>query len=190
MPSPFSQTINDIDLQRLRGADPAAQTQVFRQFEKPVYTLSFRMLGNSTSALDAMQDSFVQAFTKIAEIKSGTPFGFWLRKITLHRSLRELRDRKDFDSDIVLDEQEDKANSILQLADSLDLECALAKLSDRARAVLWLYHVEGYQHAEIAELFGQSSSFSKSQLARALTHMRQLLQTSNSPSLPNLVTPL
>ncbi len=188
MTSLFSRTISDFDLQRLRRADATAQTQVFRQFEKPVYTLSFRMLGNTAAALDAMQDSFVQAFTRIGDFKSSAPFGFWLRKITLHRCLRELRDRKDQESKFLLEEIADQSNTILQLTVSLDLESALAQLSDRARAVLWLYHVEGYQHAEIAELFGQSQSFSKSQLARALTHMRQFLQPSSTHSQTAMVS--
>lgn len=176
-PSAFTQAITEFELMRLRKADAAAQTQVFRQFEKPVYTLSFRMLGSASAALDAMQDSFVQAFTRIGDFKSAAPFGFWLRSITLHRCLRELRDRKHhLDDHSVLAEFEDHSANIAFISDSIDLERALAQLSDRARAVLWLYHVEGYQHAEIAELFGQSVSFSKSQLARALMQMRQLLQ--------------
>jgi RNA polymerase sigma factor (sigma-70 family) len=90
----------------------------------------------------------------------------------------------------LLEDIEDQSHTILQLTDSLDLEHALAQLSDRARAVLWLYHVEGYQHAEIAELFGQSLSFSKSQLARALTQMRQFLQPSSTQTHPAMVSPL
>jgi RNA polymerase sigma factor (sigma-70 family) len=190
MQSLFSQPIDDLDLQRLRKTDASAQTKVFRQFEKPVYTLCFRMLGSTASALDAMQDSFVQAFTRIGDFKSSAPFGFWLRKITLHRCLRELRDRKDQAPSLLLEDIEDQSHTILQLTDSLDLEHALAQLSDRARAVLWLYHVEGYQHAEIAELFGQSLSFSKSQLARALTQMRQFLQRSSTQTHPAMVSPL
>jgi DNA-directed RNA polymerase specialized sigma24 family protein len=42
--------------------------------------------------------------------------------------------------------------------------------------VLWLYHVEGYQHAEIAEVFGATVSFSKSQLARALAQLRHFME--------------
>jgi RNA polymerase sigma-70 factor (ECF subfamily) len=41
--------------------------------------------------------------------------------------------------------------------------------------VIWLYHVEGHTHAEIAEMTGNSVSFSKSQLARGTARLRQLL---------------
>ncbi|HEY2590693.1 MAG TPA: sigma-70 region 4 domain-containing protein, partial [Steroidobacteraceae bacterium] len=44
--------------------------------------------------------------------------------------------------------------------------------SPTARVVVWLYEVEGYSHQEIAESFGRTVSFSKSQLARAHRRLR------------------
>jgi len=58
-------------------------------------------------------------------------------------------------------------------SDQMDLERALATLSPTARAVVWLYDVEGYSHEEIARHFGRSVSFSKSQLARAHARLRE-----------------
>jgi DNA-directed RNA polymerase specialized sigma24 family protein len=55
----------------------------------------------------------------------------------------------------------------------LDVERALSTLSPTARAVVWLYDVEGYSHEEIAHAFGRSLSFSKSQLARAHARLRK-----------------
>ena len=60
--------------------------------------------------------------------------------------------------------------------DQIDLERALARLGDTARAVVWLHDVEGYTHAEIGALFDATPSFSKSQLARAHERLRGLLQ--------------
>jgi RNA polymerase sigma-70 factor (ECF subfamily) len=61
--------------------------------------------------------------------------------------------------------------------DTVDLERALARLGDTARAVVWLHDVEGYTHAEIGRLLGGTASFSKSQLARAHAHLRELLES-------------
>jgi DNA-directed RNA polymerase specialized sigma24 family protein len=58
-------------------------------------------------------------------------------------------------------------------SDQMDLERALASLSPTARAVVWLYDVEGYSHEEIARQFGRTVSFSKSQLARAHARLRE-----------------
>jgi RNA polymerase sigma-70 factor (ECF subfamily) len=57
----------------------------------------------------------------------------------------------------------------------MDLEAALERLPERSRAVVWLHDVEGYTHEEIAELMGMTTSFSKSQLARAHDRLRRWL---------------
>ena len=57
----------------------------------------------------------------------------------------------------------------------MDLETALQRLSDTARSVVWLHDVEGYTHDEIAEMMGKTTSFSKSQLARAHVKLRAWL---------------
>jgi RNA polymerase sigma factor (sigma-70 family) len=57
----------------------------------------------------------------------------------------------------------------------MDLETALQRLSDTARSVVWLHDVEGYTHEEIAEMMGKTTSFSKSQLARAHAKLRAWL---------------
>ena len=54
----------------------------------------------------------------------------------------------------------------------MDLESALERLSDTARAVVWLHDVEGFTHEEIATQMGKTASFSKSQLARAHQRLR------------------
>ena len=51
----------------------------------------------------------------------------------------------------------------------------MEQLPPNTRAVLWLYHVEGYTHGEIAALMQRTLSFSKSQLARGTRRLRELL---------------
>jgi RNA polymerase sigma-70 factor (ECF subfamily) len=63
----------------------------------------------------------------------------------------------------------------LPLAERIDLERALARLPDLARAIVWMHDVEGLSHEEIAGLFGRSVSFSKSRLSRAHAQLRAQL---------------
>ncbi len=60
----------------------------------------------------------------------------------------------------------------LLLPEIIDLTRALDELADTPRTVLWLHDVEGLTHEEIAEAFGRTASFSKSQLARAHALLR------------------
>ena len=57
----------------------------------------------------------------------------------------------------------------------LDMEEAIAGLPPHARAVFLLYDVEGYQHAEIAEMTGIAEGTSKAQLFRARRFLREAL---------------
>ena len=63
---------------------------------------------------------------------------------------------------------------------AMDLEAALGVLNAQDRAVVWLHDVEGYNHKEIAELFGKTESFSKTRLSRARGRLRDLLQPRQS----------
>jgi len=60
--------------------------------------------------------------------------------------------------------------------DAIDLDAALASLSDVSRAVVWLHDVEGFTHKEIAGFMGKTESFSKSQLSRAYQRLRPMLE--------------
>jgi len=51
-----------------------------------------------------------------------------------------------------------------------------AMLPAVSRTVVWLHDVEELTHAEIARLFGRSTSFSKAQLARAHRQLRERLE--------------
>jgi len=64
----------------------------------------------------------------------------------------------------------------VRAAEQLDLEAAIARLPQRARAVLVLYDIEGYSHGEIAELTGMAEGSSKAQLHRARKLVRESLE--------------
>jgi RNA polymerase sigma factor (sigma-70 family) len=178
-----SATLDELALARLRAANRKTQEQVFRRFEKLVYGLCFRLLNHQADALDAMQDSFIQAFTQCQSLRNADAFGAWLRSIVVHRCFQTLRQRKQFvfldseESDALICKSNVGASKDTEAIDQLDLNRALQQLPDRSRVVLWLFSVEGYSHQELAELFKQSLSFSKSQVSRSMQALRAHLQS-------------
>jgi RNA polymerase sigma-70 factor (ECF subfamily) len=62
-----------------------------------------------------------------------------------------------------------------EAAEAQQLIAALQCLPPVTRSVLWLYHVEGFNHEEIAQQMDKTVSFSKSQLARGLQKLRKHL---------------
>lgn len=186
--STFCQDIPDILVARLREGDLDAFEQVYRRFERPAFTLALRLTGHRESAQEILQDVMLKAFERVAQFRGESPFWGWLRQLVVNESLMLLRKRGRFDH-TAIDENDlaDATPAPWQHADAQTLERALAHLPDTARAVLWLYHVEGYTHGEIADQFGRSVSFSKSQLARATRRLRELLTptTGAAPCLIN-----
>ena len=72
----------------------------------------------------------------------------------------------------------------------MDLEQALAQLSDEDRMVVWLHDVEGYKHLEIAEMAGKTESYSKTRLNRARAKLRALISANDTPRVPGLTPDL
>ena len=176
--SSFAIDVPDSLLRRACGGDAAAFEQIYRWFERPVYTLGLRMLGDREEAMELLQDAMLKVFRRIGEFRGDSPFWGWLRQIAVNEALMRLRKRApvDFVAEVPEPMQDDDAPLPATAADNAVLERALAQLPDTTRSVLWLYHAEGFTHEEIARQMGRTTSFSKSQLMRGLRRLRSLLE--------------
>jgi RNA polymerase sigma-70 factor (ECF subfamily) len=177
MPSSFQQHVDPDLVSRLQRGDLAAFESVYRQFERAAWTLALRLTGRADVAQEVMQDALLKSFERARQYRGDAPFAAWLRKLVVNEALMQLRhDRLHIIEVFDESRSSDETPVPWALIDSGTLDQALNRLPDTARAVLWLYHVEGYTHVEIAAQFGRSVSFSKSQLARAIRRLRELLQ--------------
>ncbi|MGH8143153.1 MAG: RNA polymerase sigma factor [Steroidobacteraceae bacterium] len=164
-------------IERARSGDETAQCRLYGEIAPATFGLIRRILRSRAVAEDVFQDTLIAVFERLDTFRGEAPLGAWVRQIAVSRCLMYLRSpwhRARLELDARLDEQ------IMSLADSagissdgLDMERALASLSPTARAVVWLFEVEGYSHQEIARAFGRTASFSKSQLARAHRRLRE-----------------
>jgi len=162
-------------LDRARRGEAKAFEQIYRLFERPVYSLAWRMLNDADEAQEILHDAMLSLFGKLDQFRGDAPFWGWLRQIAVNEALMRLRRRKLIEFTDEVPEPFDDAFSVAPRFDSRDLEQALRALPSVTRSVVWLYHVEGYSHEEIAGLFDKTLSFSKSQLARGTQRLRGLL---------------
>jgi RNA polymerase sigma factor (sigma-70 family) len=162
-------------IDRAKAGELDAFERIYRRFERPAYTLGLRTLGDPEAAREVLHDAMMKAFQRIAQYRNEAPFWAWLRQIVLNEALMRLRRERRFEPDTDMDEIADEGAPPWVCADSLALERALGELPALTRSVLWLYHVEGYSHPEIAELVGKTTSFSKSQVARGTARLRAIL---------------
>ena len=166
----FGQTLDPMTLARARRGDMDAFAAIYARFAAPCCTLAMRVLGERAAAEDVVQDVFVKLFATIRGFRGDAPFGAWLKRLTANATIDVVRTRqrwRDEDAE-TLPDAPGGGDAGAQAVDAWSL---LATLPARARAIVVLHEVEGYTHRELAELFGQSESYSKSILARALKRL-------------------
>jgi RNA polymerase sigma-70 factor (ECF subfamily) len=175
-PAHFRQHVEPELIGRLKRGDLAAFESVYRQFERAAWALALRLTGRRDVAQEVLQNAMLKAFEHARQYRGDAPFAAWLRKLVVNEALMQLRHDRLHMIEVFDDTRsDDDAPAPWAMADAATLDRALNRLPDTARAVLWLYHVEGFTHVEIAHEFGRSVSFSKSQLARATRRLRELL---------------
>ena len=182
--SAFAIEVPDALLRRVRSGESSAFEQLYRWFERPVYTLALRMLADADEAQDVLHDSFMTLLEKLDSFRGESPFWGWLRQIVVNACLMRIRKRgrcEDGPDAFEPDLLEHEGLLPPQAADAHRLSEVLNTLGATTRSVLWLYHVEGYTHEEIAEAMGRTVSFSKSQLARGTRRLRERLAIPERP---------
>lgn len=168
-------------LRRASAGDDAAFAALYHAYARPVFTLAARMLRQREAAEDVLQEVFVELTRALPAYRGDGPFWGWLRRLAVSKVLMRLRaersritpERYEDDSPDAYAHPDDETGRALL---ARDLGAALDHLPDVSRAVVWLHDVEGWTHQEIAAAMGRSASFSKSQLARAHTKLRALLE--------------
>lgn len=181
MPALHSVEISTEVLGRARTGDSEAHAYIYRTLSRPVYTLLRRFVVRPAIAEELLQDVFLEILRNLNSYSGIGPFPGWVRSIAVNKALMYLRSPWHrslswLGADGIQSLQEEGAATLSEVFDS-DLERALAALPAISRAVVWLHDVEEMTHAEIARLFGRTVSFSKSQLARAHTELRDRLDT-------------
>lgn len=169
--SGFGQTLDRVTLERARRGEMAAFAAIYERFAGACYTLALRVLGEPSGAEDIVQEVFLKMFATLRGFRGDAPFGAWLKRLTANATIDVLRSRQRFREDDVDALFEAMPASAMDAEDGVDAWSLLQRLPPRARAVVVLHEVEGYTHKELADLFGQSESYSKSILARALKRL-------------------
>jgi RNA polymerase sigma factor (sigma-70 family) len=163
-----------------RSGDETARSRLYAALAPATYGLIYRMVGTRAVAEDLFQETLMTVFERLDTFRGEAPLGAWVRQIAVSRCLMYLRSpwhRARLDLGAWWDDGPAAPHAApAPSAESLDVERALAMLSPTARAIVWLFEVEGYSHQEIAQAFGRTTSFSKSQLARAHRRLREWLE--------------
>ena len=171
-----------------QAGDATAFEHLYQLHSRRVYALCLRMVGNPSDAEDLMQEAFLQLFRKIGTFRGESAFSTWLHRMTVNVVLMRLRKKTlpaaSLEETTEPDEEtggprKDIGAPDLRLSGAVDrvnLERSIEKLPPGYRTVFVLHDVQGFEHNEIAGIMGCSVGNSKSQLHKARTRLRELLQ--------------
>lgn len=176
--------VHDADaglVERARSGDAQAFEGLYRRHRDRIYGLVWRLCGgDSALAEDLLQEAFVRAWQKLDSFRGDSLFGTWLHRLSVNVALsdRRIRMRRVSRETEMTDAVERSASGDRDVTAGrrMDLEKAIGRLPERARTVLVLYDVEGYTHAEIAEMAGMAEGSSKAHLHRARKIVREELE--------------
>lgn len=170
---PFFTTEAQLILALKRG-ESRAHKVVYERYAGKMLAVCTRYCANRDDAEEVMLDGFMRVFEKIDQFREDGSFEGWIRRIMVTESLMFLRKTKQWRQEIAIDEVAEETD--YSWADAAvnenDLLRLVNQLPDGYRTIFNLYAIEGYAHAEIAEMLNISEGTSKSQLSRA----RMLLQ--------------
>jgi RNA polymerase sigma-70 factor (ECF subfamily) len=188
MPSTSYTDEQSLILTARRGDLDAFNTLVLH-YQDSVYTLAYRIMGESHSAADVVQEAFILAYRRLDSYRGGN-FRSWLLRITTNTAYDELRRRKRRPAASIEElpgsETDDgpslPGNSptpeqvVLQAEIQQAIQNCINGLGDDQRLVLVLSDVEGLSYQEIADNLDLELGTVKSRLSRARASVRHCLQ--------------
>lgn len=170
---------------RLQKRDEAAFEELIRQYEKKVYTLCFRMCGNSEDAEEAAQDAFLALWRGIDRFRQESSLSTWIYRLATNACIDTLRRRKKQSGSVSLDDEElfvDAVDTSPQPQETVEhreaqklLQKGLSALPEEYRKVLILREIEGLSYTEIAESASIELGTVKSRISRGRSLLRNFL---------------
>jgi RNA polymerase sigma-70 factor, ECF subfamily len=177
-----------------RHGDKQSFSRLVQAYQRPVYNLTYRMLGNAEEAEDAAQETFLRAYARLSQYDPGMKFSTWVFSIANHHCIDRLRKRRttqiSIDDNPVLENMEGETPQPEHLAldkeQSVEMQRLIGMLDPDYRTPLILRYWEDMSYEEIAEAMNMTVAAVKSRLFRARQQLVALYQRrEREPAPPN-----
>ena len=181
-------------ISRLRESDLDAFEELVSHFERPVFSLCFRLLGDAEEARDAAQETFMRVYRGLSGFRGESGLKTWIYRIAINQAMNQQRwwRRRHKDETVSLElsraESESTVGNLLpcraptpeQQAISNEREGrimkALADIKQEYRVALVLREIEELSYEEIALTLSISIGTVKSRIARGREELRRRIR--------------
>jgi len=176
---------------RLRARDLTAFEELVAHFERPVYALCFRLLGDAEEARDAAQETFLKVYKGLGGFRADSGLKTWIYRIAINQAMNQQRwwRRRHRDETISLDLKRGESDttvgsSLPSKSASPEAQAiagererrimrALGEVKQEYRVALILREIEELSYEEIAETLAVSIGTVKSRIARGREELRR-----------------
>ena len=165
-----------------RKGDPAAWDALFRRYQLPLYVYVVELVHNEQTALDIVQESFINATKYLGSLRDDAKFGSWLFSIAHQKCRQHWRrpSREQVSPDAnALEPGVDEvtgADLLIRREDEEEFMNVLNQLPEIHRSVLLLHFLEEFSLEDIARVTGVNVGTVKSRLHYAKKHLRKLME--------------
>lgn len=163
-----------------------AQLEVYNRYYKAMYNTALRIVKDSAEAEDVMQESFLNAFTKLHTFKAEVSFGAWLKRIVINNSIyhyKKQRKKNEVALDDILYKVEDNdgitSDHVFVKQKAQKVMETMNRLKDNYRVSLTLHLIEGYDYEEISEIMNISYANCRTTISRAKESLRKKIEITN-----------
>ena len=172
-------------LEKARNGDDDAFTWLVETYQTPVYNLCYRMLGESTAAEDAAQETFWRAYQNLKRYDPSRPFITWLLSIAAHHCIDQQRKRRlplleldEFpDLDIADSSIPNPEKEISHNQEDVALHQLINNLNPQDRATVILKYWYDCSEEEISQMLSLTVSAVKSRLHRSRQQLAEMLSS-------------
>jgi RNA polymerase sigma-70 factor (ECF subfamily) len=179
---------------RAQAGSEAAYRELLGRYQRPVFSLIYRMVRDREQAEDLAQETFVRVFNHIGRYDPQFKFSSWIFKIATNLTIDAMRKKDvptvsidgsryaqtsdEIEATTITVASDDENPEELLLARELggEIERAIARLRPEYRSAILLRHVEGHAYEEIAEIMALPLGTVKTYIHRARNELRGMLQ--------------
>jgi RNA polymerase sigma-70 factor (ECF subfamily) len=186
---------NESDLLvKAQQGDAEAFTYLVEAYQRPVFNLCYRMLGNPQDAEDAAQETFLRAYKNLRRYDNTRPFSTWILSIAAHYCIDQTRRQRHpvvsveelpvpdlpdhspgLETGLSRKEEQQRIRAILDILDPID------------RGAVVMYYWYDFSYDEISQALSLTVSAVKSRLHRARRSMAEEWARRQSQSVPSLL---
>lgn len=171
---------DELLLNRVKGNDQQAMTDLFDRYGSMVYSVALRVLNDPGQAEDVMQEIFFQIWRNPDSFVQGRgSMGAWLAVMARNRAIDALRRRKPTESvdDVVLASPTNLASEIERNSLMEKVRQVMKDLPSEQQNSVKLAFFEGLTHSEIAARTGDPLGTVKTRIRSALMSLRKAIET-------------